>query len=295
MLKQVRFSPAALVMTLTVLFLPAWAGDETKVTTAYDLVYSAMGDTQLKLDLARPSEGDGPFPAVAVIHGGAWRSGNKDSNRRLLSDFASRGYVAISPQYRFCPKDVFPAQVHDVKAAVRWLRSNAKEYKVDADHIGAVGFSAGGHLSLMLGVTGPEDGLEGEISADAPSSRVQAVVNYFGPTDLNASDIPKVSRPLVKDFLGVTPWENPDAAAKASPLTFVTKDDPPILTFQGTKDPLVPYTQALKLADALSNVGVPGRVEILVGAGHGWQGDDLKRTFDETYAFFDKYLKPSKP
>src|SRR5579864_5678322 len=127
MLKQVRFSPAALVMTLTVLFLPAWAGDETKVTTAYDLVYSAMGDTQLKLDLARPSEGDGPFPAVAAIHGGASRSGNKDSNRRLLSDFASRGYVAISPQYRFCPKDVFPAQVHDVKAAVRWLRSNAKE------------------------------------------------------------------------------------------------------------------------------------------------------------------------
>lgn len=284
----------SLIFALAAMGAPA-RGDEPKVTTAYDLVYSKVGDTELKLDLARPSEGDGPFPAVLVIHGGAWRGGNKDSNRRILGEFAQRGYVAVSPQYRFCPQNVFPAQVIDVKAAVRWMRSNAKEYKVDPGHVGAMGFSAGGHLALMLGLTGPDDGLEGEVTSDAPSSKVQAVVNYFGPTDLNATDIPKISKPLVKDFLGVTPWENPETAAKASPITFVTRDDPPVLTFQGTKDPLVPYTQAIKLAESLTNAGVPGRLELLVGAGHGWQGDDLHRTIEETYEFFDKQLKKAKP
>jgi acetyl esterase/lipase len=266
-------------------------GDEPPVTTANDLVYTKAGDQELKLDLARPATGDGPFPGVVVIHGGAWRGGDKASNRRILAEFAKRGYVAISPQYRFCPQDPFPAQVYDVKAAVRWLRSHASEYKLDAGHIGATGFSAGGHLALMLGMTGPDDGLEGDVPADAPSSRVQAVVNYFGPTELGAPDIPDVSRPLVKDFLGGTPDEKPDACRKASPVTFASADDPPILTFQGTKDPLVPHTQAFKLTDALTQAGVPGRVELLVGAGHGWGGEDLARTLNETYQFFDKYLK----
>ena len=133
----------------------------------------------------------GHFPAVLVIHGGAWRGGNKADVGRVLHEFAARGYVAVSPQYRFCPKEVFPAQVHDVKAAVRWLKANAKERKVDPERIGAIGFSAGGHLALMLGVTGPADGLEGEVSAGAPDSRVKAVVNYFGPTDLAAKRHPR--------------------------------------------------------------------------------------------------------
>jgi len=282
------------VVALAALSVPARAADPLKFVTEYDVAYTKAGDTELKLDMSRPAEGDGPFPAVLVIHGGAWRGGNKDSNRRILNEFAKRGYVAISPQYRFCPKEVFPAQVYDVKAAVRWLRSHAKEYKIDPEHIGAMGFSAGGHLSLMLGVTGPDDGLEGEVTADAPSSRVQAVVNYFGPTDLAATDMPDVTKPLVRDFLGGTPEDKPEAAAKASPLTFVSKDDAPILTFQGTKDPLVPYNQATKLTDALTNAGVAGRVELLIGAGHGWQGDDLTRTGNETYEFLDKYLKSKK-
>ena len=280
---------------LAALIAPARAADTPNVITAHDVVYSKVGETELKLDLVRPAEGDGPFPAVLVIHGGGWRGGSKDSNRPILSQFAKRGYVAISPQYRFCPKATFPAQVHDVKAAVRWLRSNAKEYKVDVEHIGAMGFSAGGHLSLMLGLTGPDDGLEGEVTADAPSSRVQAVVNFFGPTDLAAADIPDSSKLLVKDFIGGTADERPEVASKASPITFVSKDDPPILTLQGTKDALVPYTQAIKLTDALTNAGVAGRVELLIGAGHGWQGDDQVRSINETYGFFDRYLKPAKP
>ncbi len=249
-----------------------------------------LARSELKLDLARPAEGDGPFPAIVVIHGGAWRAGNKADVRPILPQFAQRGYVAISPQYRFCPKDAFPAQVHDVKAAVRWLKLNAKKYQVDPERIGAIGFSAGGHLALMLGVTGPADGLEGDVSAGAPDSRVKAVVNYFGPTDLAAKDIPDISKPLVKDFLGGSPQDKPEAAAKASPLTFVSKDDAPVLTFQGTKDPLVPFTQAIKLAEAMSSAGVPGRVELLVGAQHGWGGPEMERTDQRDLPFPRCYL-----
>jgi acetyl esterase/lipase len=270
----------------------AAAADDLKITTQNDVVYTRAGGAELKLDLARPAEGDGPFPGVLVIHGGAWRQGDKQGMRPALAEFARRGYVAVSPQYRFCPKETFPAQVHDVKAAVRWVKVHARELKADPARVGAIGFSAGAHLALMLGLTGPADGLEGEASGDAPDTRVHAVVNYFGPTDLAASDIPEVSLPLVKDFLGGSPREKPQAAAKASPLTYVSKGDPPVLTFQGTKDPLVPHTQAFKLAEAMTAAGVPGRVEVLVGAGHGWGGDELEHTKAETFAFFDHYLKP---
>lgn len=262
-----------------------------EITSTYDLTYAHAGDRELKLDLARPAEGEGPFPAVVVIHGGAWRSGDKAVHRPLIDQFARRGFVAISPGYRFCPEDPFPAQVHDAKAAVRWLRSHAAEYHVDPERIGAMGFSAGGHLALMLGVTDEDDGLEGAVEPGAPSSRVQAVVNYFGPADLCAHDVPLVSRVLVRDFLGITPYEDPALAAKASPKAYVTHDDPPVLTFQGTKDPLVPHSQATILADALTEAGVPGRVELMVGAGHGWNGEELERTLAETFAFFDRHLK----
>ena len=157
-----------------------------------------------------------------------------------------------------------------------------------------MGFSAGGHLALMLGLTSPSDGLEGDVSAGSPDSRVKAVVNYFGPTDLAANDIPEICKPWVKDLLGGSPQEKPEAAAKASPLSFVTKDDAPVLTFQGTKDPLVPYNQAIKLADAMNSAGVPGRVELLVGSQHGWAGTELERTIDETFRFLDRQLKVNK-
>ena len=267
--------------------------DEPNIKSERDIVYTKVGATELKLDIARPAQGDGPFPAVLAIHGGAWRAGDKAPMGPLLLEFANHGYVAISPQYRFCPKEVFPAQLHDVKAAVRWLKTNAKTYHVDPERIGAIGFSAGGHLALMLGVTGPGDGLEGDAVTGVPDTRIKAVVNYFGPSDLGAKDIPALSKPLVKDFLGATAEEKPDLAAKASPRTYVSSDDPPILTFQGTKDPLVPFTQAIVLSEAMTDKRVPGRVELMIGAQHGWGGAELKRTRDETFRFFDKYLRPA--
>ncbi len=276
---------------------PVCGADDPKAPSVQEIVYSKAGSSELKLDLMSPTGGEGPFPAVVIIHGGAWRAGDKSDVRGLMPAFVRQGYVAVSPQYRLCPKERFPAQVHDVKAAVRWIKANAKKYGIDPHRIGAIGFSAGGHLALMLGVTAPSDGLEGdgESSAAGGDSRVQAVVNFFGPTDLAANDIPPISQPLVKDFLGGTPQEKPDAARKASPLTYVSKDDAPVLTFQGTSDPLVPYTQAIKLAQAMSTAEVPGRVELMVGASHGWRGAELERTTREALAFFDQYLKKAKP
>mgnify|MGYP000889894505 FL=1 len=269
--------------------------DEPKIETKFDITYTKVGDTELKLDLARPAEGDGPFPAVVAIHGGGWRAGNKSHMRPFLLELAKRGYVAISPQYRFAPQDRFPAQIHDVKASVRWLRAHASEYKVNPDKVGAMGVSAGGHLALMLGVTDADDGLEGDVAKDAPSSRVQAVVNIVGPSDLLAKDLPEVSKGILKEFLGGTVEEKHEAASKASPVTYVTKDDPPVLTFQGTKDELVPHTQAVLLAEAQSKHGVPGRVELLVGAGHGFPKAEIERASTRMFNFFDEYLKGAAP
>jgi acetyl esterase/lipase len=293
MLTPMLARSTAAVLFLGVVAAGTRGADEPKVKEERDIVYTRAGGAELKLDLAVPAQGDGPFPAVIVIHGGAWRAGNKADVGQVLREFAARGYVAASPQYRFCPREVFPAQVHDVKAAVRWVKAHAKERKIDPERIGAMGFSAGGHLALMLGVTGPADGLEGEVAAGAPDTRIRAVVNYFGPTDLAAVDIPEASKPLVRDFLGATATDRPDLAAKASPRTYISHDDGPILTFQGTKDPLVPHTQAIELADAMTAAGVPGRVELMVGAGHGWGGDEIGHTAAETFRFFDRYLKPA--
>jgi acetyl esterase/lipase len=289
---RARLGLSAMALTLVAWAGPAPSADGPKIATRNDLVYTKPGPAEMRLDVAYPAEGTGPFPGVVVLYGGAWRVGNKWGNRLLLAEFAKRGYVAVAPQYRHCPKDVFPAQVHDVKAAVRWLRGHAAEYRVDVDHIGAMGFSAGGHLSLMLGVTGPDDGLEGDAPPGSPSSKVQAVVNYFGPSDLTATDVPDISVGLVRDFLGAKTVDRPDLAVKASPMTYLSKDDAAILTFHGTKDPLVPHNQSTRLAEAMSKVGLPGRVELLIGAGHGWTGPEMRRTMNDTYEFFDEHLRP---
>ena len=144
---------------------------------------------------------------------------------------------------------------------------------------------------MMLGVMGKEDDLEGSGGNPDQSSRVQAVVAFFGPTDFNADDIPPVSVGLLNDFVGVKKEDDKGERKKASPISYVTKDDAPLLIFQGTKDLLVPHTQAYKMADAMTAAGVPGRVELLVGAGHGWGGKDVQRSFAQTLEFFGEQLK----
>src|SRR5262245_38914010 len=148
MFQRSMISVRAAVLILGFAAATVRGAEESKATTERDIVFAKVGPTELELDLARPAEGAGPFPAVLVIHGGAWRGGNKADVSGVLAEFVSRGYVAVSPQYRFCPKETFPAQVHDVKAAVRWIKTNATKYRIDPQRVGAIGFSAGGHLAL---------------------------------------------------------------------------------------------------------------------------------------------------
>lgn len=256
-----------------------------------DVEYGKGGDQPLALHLAMPEKIDKPVPCIVVIHGGAWRAGDKSQHISQIFEFAKKGYVSVSVGYRFCPKHTFPAQVEDAKCAVRFLRANAEKYHIDPQRFGAIGFSAGAHLSMMLGVMGKEDGLEGSGGNPDQSSKVQAVVAFFGPTDFNAEDIPSVSVGLLNDFVGVTKENDKGERKKASPITYVTKDDAPLLIFQGTKDPLVPHTQAYKMADAMTAAGVPGRVELLLGAGHGWGGKEVQRSLAQTMEFFGEQLK----
>ena len=267
-----------------------FAGDPT-VTTSYDVPFTTAGGTELRIDIAQPAMGEGPYPAVLVIHGGAWHEGGREENHRYLLELARRGYVAASPQYRFCPRDRFPAQLLDVKAAVRFLRSNAKGLKVNPERIGAMGFSAGGHLALLLGLTGPGDGFDGVESRGVTSSRVEAVVDFYGPTDLSARDFSDTAESFVTCLTGLPAEENPELAAKASPTTYVGSGDVPILAFHGARDDLVPPSQAYVLMQKLSAAGVPGRFEFVLDAGPGFSGANWERAWKETLDFLDANLK----
>jgi acetyl esterase/lipase len=265
---------------------------EPDVDYQTDIVYGQAAGEELKLDLASPKGLDHPVPAIVVIHGGGWRAGKRQDMTALAKQAAERGYVAATISYRFAPKHFFPAQVEDSKCAVRWLRAVAKERHIDPDKIGAVGMSAGAHLSMMLGTMDSADGLEGDGgNADKPS-KVQAVVSFVGPVNL-VGEYPDITRSILEVFVGGKLQDKQALLKQASPITYVSSGDAPMLLFFGTRDPLVPYTQAFEMTKAMTDAGVPSRVELLIGAGHGWQGKDMQRTLDETWRHFDRYLKGS--
>jgi acetyl esterase/lipase len=255
-----------------------------------DVEYGKGASETLKLDLATPTMGSTPFPCIVVIHGGGWAAGNKSNHTDLIKELAGQGYVAASVGYRLAKEHKFPAQVEDVKCCVRYLRAHAEELKIDPKKIGAIGFSAGAHLSMMLGVMDSADGLEGEGGWPDQSSKVQVVVAYFGPTNL-LDEYPPTSKEIVKNFIGGTKEEMSDAYKRASPLTYVNEGDAPMLLFQGTADVLVPYPQAYQMAEAMAKAKIPGRVEIMVGENHGWRGAELERTVHGSLDFFDAHLK----
>jgi acetyl esterase/lipase len=285
------------------LWLSPVAADEHEIVVKSNLTYAEVGDVKLQLDVALPKEGDGPFPGVVFIHGGGWSGGNRHAFRGKMEEAARRGYVAATVSYRLTqpdpqtgePKEPFPAQIHDCKAAIRWLRMNAPEFKLDRERIGVIGASAGGHLSLLVGLTSREDGLEGDMGNLSQSSRVQAVVNIFGPTDLERC---YESSPGAVGFLKALCNGTPESAAAnfraASPVTYITADDPPVLTLHGEKDALVPPEQAMILDTKLKAAGVTHELILLADQGHGFRGDAAQQADDAAWAFFDKHLKPSK-
>ncbi len=298
--------PRFLVLAASVLVVGwglAGAAGCGEIQVEKDVTYGRAGDVDLKLDLARPAKGEGPFPAIVFIHGGGWSGGNRAAYRAAIEEAARRGYVAVTVSYRLVKYDaakketavgepIFPAQVHDVKAAVRWLRSQADKYKIDPQRIGVTGASAGGHLSLMVGLTGAGDQLEGESGHAEHSSRVQAVVNVFGPTEMTSCYEKSSVAWLFRLFLGGTPEEAADRYRAASPVTYATPDDPPVLTLHGDQDALVPVQQATLLDEKLKAAGVDHTLIILKGQGHGFQGDKQKIATAATWGFFAKHLTP---
>lgn len=253
----------------------------------------------MQMDVVRPSAGDGPFPAVVCIHGGGFRAGTRQRYRTIAYRLAQAGYVAAAVSYRLSPMAQFPAPVEDVKAAVRFLRANAGRFHLDPERIGAVGGSAGGHLALMLGLTGGVDAFEGSGPNLEESSRVQAVVDFYGPTDFTASYEPGKSvdaAEVLPMFLGGDLEHNRAEHVRASPLNWVSPDDAPTLTLHGTKDKYVAYEHAVWLTERLEGAGVPTRLETLEGAGHGFKGADLEKAYTAMVDWFDEYLaeKPAQ-
>jgi acetyl esterase/lipase len=265
---------------------------ESGVKTERDIPYGKGGDVELKLNLAMPAKGDGPFPAVVCVHGGGWRGGQRESLDKLTELLAKNGYVAVTVSYRLTPKHPFPAQIEDCKAAVRWLRANAKKYHVNPDRIGAVGFSAGGHLVSLLGAADATAVLEGKGGNPDESSRVQAVVSFFGPTDFTVKRWDaKVEDFFLVPFFGGTFADKQAFYRKGSPIAYVTKDDPPFLFFHGGKDTLVGLHHSQDMAEKLRAAGVPATLRTLPDEGHGWAGPALDDTLRQTIRFFDEKLK----
>ena len=246
----------------------------------------------LLLNIARPKEGAGPFPAVLCIHGGGFRAGNREGYNQLCLTLAQKGFVAATVEYRLAPKNPFPAAVYDVKAAVRWLRANVQTYHVNPDKIGVTGGSAGGHLAYFLGVTVGVSEFEGEDGNPGFSSRVNCVVSYYGPTDFTQSYGKSVDAAQVLPvFFGGNLEQARQKHIIGSPLNWVTPDAAPTLIVHGTDDKYVAYEQGLWMRDRLTACGVEVEMLTLPGAGHGFKGEDAQKAEAALMAFFEKHLK----
>ncbi len=257
-----------------------------------DIEYGKIGGRSLKLDLYRPKATAKPVPAIIFIHGGAWKGGDKSHMKFYAVRFAKQGYVTASIAYRFSQEAPFPAAVEDAKCAVRWLRAHAKTYNVDPDKIAVSGNSAGGHLSLMVGYSSDVEEWEGQGGNSGVSSRVQAVINFYGPVDLTTPFAQKQS--VVHQFLAGKKYdEEPKLYHRASPITYLTQDDPPTLIFHGSIDSTVPIDQADMLADKLSELGIPYLYDQFEGWPHTM---DLAQVVNDRCCYqMDRFLEKFLP
>lgn len=246
-----------------------------KSTVIKDIEFARIGQRKLLMNLTLPPGAPQKrFPAIIHVHGGGWCMG--DHNADLTEEYGlnGQGFVTGSITYRLSQEAPYPAQIHDCKAAIRFLRANAAKYGIDPDRIGVWGGSAGGHLVALLGTTADISLLEGDSGNLEYSSRVQAVCDMFGPTDFSETAMKQYTMPEVIDMvtglLGGTYQQKRGLARMASPVEFVSKDDPPTLIFQGDNDTLVPMYQSEVFYNALKRVGVDVTFVKVKNAGHGF-------------------------
>jgi len=276
-----------------------------EVKVERNIEYDTIDGQKLYLDLAMP-KAEGKYPCVVMFHGGAWTGGSrgdlsvggKDKNGKalpsLIEEVAARGYVVASVGYRLAPKHKFPAQIQDARAAVRFLRANAKQYNIDPDKFAAAGFSAGGHLALLLGMADKVEGWDAGSNTDQ-SAKVQCVVDFFGPTDLSLySATPSLEDAYLVPVFGKDAKTDPKIYQKASPITYASKNTPPTLILHGNFDLIVPIIHSENLVKKLQAEKVPVEMISVRGEGHGWSGPAFTRTFNDSIKFLDTHLKGKK-
>ena len=257
----------------------------------YGVPYRIVGGRELQMDIQRPQSVGVPKPAVVFLCGNGWgyeRTLNREQLWYALDLANQNGYVAVTVDYSSSvensngrPIGIFPAQIHDVKSAIRFLRANARQYDIDPTRVGVVGYSSGGNLALLLGLTVPADGLEGQDDNLQYSSSVQAVVNLSGATDLVSWN----KEPYVSAYLGGSLQAKPELYHRASPVNYVKPGTAPVLTIHGDRDTVVSLDQALLLDRRMKEVGAPHTLVINKGRGHT---EEIDQT---AWEFLEKALK----
>lgn len=265
-----------------------------------DIEYAKAGNYSLTLDLYLPEKD--ATPLVIWVHGGAWRSGSKE--RMPLGGLIERGYAIASLNYRLSPVAKFPAQAHDIKAAIRFLRARESDYGYDASRFVIAGASAGGHLAALVGVTNGHAELEGTVGDhDGVPSTVHAIVDFYGPT--NFLTILKQSTPhglgvripALQLLLRAQPEDVPDLARLASPVWHIDENDPPLLLIHGDQDPQVPINQSHELEGAYREKGLKHQVlfEVIHGGGHGGEMFFDQERIELVADFLDRSLMGETP
>ncbi len=266
------------VQAITILLL--LGSPASAATLDADIEYAQVGTHHLQLDIYRPDAYSGDLPVVLWVHGGGWKTGDKAHGRCFLESIADEGFAVVSANYRLSDVAVFPAQIHDLKGAVRWLRAHGHEYDLDTLDLAVMGSSAGGHLAALLGTSAGDPLLEGDVGGnELYRSGVAAVVDLFGPTDLPnlddhcqalggcAIDHTAPDSPEAK-LLGAPAIHVPARAMAASALYYVDVDDPPFLILHGDLDVMIPFQQAYELHAALVAEGVDATLIEATGYGH---------------------------
>ncbi len=271
-----------------------------------DVVYAApWGYRPLVLDVRLP-KGDGPFLVIVFVHGGAWAMGNKTITNPVyrkmdfFNRFADAGFAVARITYRLSHEAKFPTQLHDCKSAIRFLRKHAKLLNIDEKCFGVMGDSAGGHLASLIGLTGDNAKLEGEVGVTQGSSAVACVVNWFGPTNFETMGAQKRAMHSKGDpdhaespeslLIGGPLQENLVLARAASPVTYVHAKAPPMLLQYGDLDRLVPFAQGEELYKALKAAGCNATLHCIKGADHCFWGVENSSIIDDDIAFFKKHL-----
>lgn len=284
----------SLLLALTLLTLPGTSRVLAQ-TLQKEIEYARVGERSLKLDLHLPKTSNPPL--VVYVHGGAWRAGSRSDVP--VTALLEHGFAIASVDYRLSTEAVFPAQVHEIKAAIRFLRANAATYHFDAGRIGIVGSSAGGHLAALVGVTNHHPELEGKVGDHLEQdSGVQAIISLYGASDLTSilsQSTPfglKMRIPALQLLLGGTPEEKPELAKLASPVAHLDASDPPLLLIHGGADPQMPPAQSQELAAAYETLKLPVQLILMPGSKHGGpEFYDAERT-QWMADFLTKHLQP---